>query len=212
MVYKILLSSIVCLACAKTEIINEPQEETMAKAWLKDEPFKVCPISGGLPSEVSGKGASENVTNGSAFDCYGVSFGSVSTIVIPDGIEVNESASANTLVIKTNKTLAFGGHPPKPMSPETARNNMGIAYKLDGDELHIATYGEFSTKEGGAFMKLVLSVPPKSKIKKKAEYKGPESLAATKEYSAEEKDYWYTGNKAAPGWTSLKAVPDPGSR
>ena len=188
------------------------KESPMSKAWVKDEPFKICPISGGTPSENSNSSEDPKVTNGSAFDCYGLSFGGVSTLIIPEGVELTESAGAGTLIVKTNKKLAFGGHPPKPMSPETARKNMGLAYKLEGDTLTLATYGEFSTKEGGASIKLVVLVPPKSKLKKQKDLNGPNSLAATTDYPANETDYWYTGNKPAAGWIALKAVPDPGSR
>lgn len=189
-----------------------PTENPMSKAWLTDQPTKICPISGGTSSENASSSEDKNVTNGSAFDCYGFSFGGVTTIVIPDGVELSEKASAGTMIIKTNKKLAFNGHPPKPMSPETARNNMGLAYKLDGDKLTLATYGEFSTKEGGASMKLVIWVPPNTKVERQKDLHGPNSIAGTKDYPASERDYWYTGNKAAPGWLALKAVPDPGSR
>jgi hypothetical protein len=200
------------LIVSKDDKASTNQEGPMSGAWVKDEPRKICPISGGAPSESSDSSEDKNVTNGSAFDCYGFSFGGVSTLIIPEGVELTESAGADTIIVKANKTLAFSGHPPKPMSPETARNNMGLAYKLEGDILTLATYGEFATKEGGASIKLVVLVPPKREIERRKDLNGPNSLAATTTYPANEKDYWYTGNKPAAGWIAFKAVPDPGSR
>lgn len=184
----------------------------MSKTWLKDEPLKICPISGGVPSENSGNSIDPKVTNGSAFDCYGFSFGGIDSVMIPASVEVNNDVADNTMIVKTNKRLGFKGHPPAPMSPETARKNMGIAYKIKGNTLHIATYGEFSTEEGGASMKLVISLPAGLKIARTTGYTGEDSEAATHDMDMNAKEYWYTGTKAAAGWIALKAVPDPGSR
>ena len=106
----------------------------------------------------------------------------------------------------------FAGHPPEPMSIHGARKNMGCAIRAEGDDLVVATYGEWDSQiEGGASIKLVAVVPDGVKVEKRKGLSGPDS-AGQKRNSRNPTEapggYWYGPASPGEGWTAVPATPD----
>jgi hypothetical protein len=157
--------------------------------------------------------------NGSAFDKAAIDVGDCRKITIPDNAEVRHQGENNKLQLYMEKSLDFLGHPPEPMSIQTARKNMGTAVKRDGDALVVATFGEWDSHiEGGAAMRLVIVVPNGMKVEQKPGLSGPDSAGQewhgkylTKPKEVKE-GYWYGPASPANGWTAIPDVPDPERR
>jgi hypothetical protein len=62
------------------------------------------------------------------------------------------------------------------MSIQTARKKMGGAVRADETALLLATFGEWSSKVGGALMHLLLMIPEGIEVEKRANLSGPESF------------------------------------
>jgi hypothetical protein len=98
------------------------------------------------------------------------------------------------------------------MTLAQARKKMGCALQWAGGKTAIATYGEFSTKEGGAHMKVLLRVPAALIVEAQPGLAGPDSKAqgrsdGTKE--ADKKDgYWYGPTSPGLGWKVIALEPD----
>src|SRR5262245_58053584 len=60
------------------------------------------------------------VENGSAYDQAAVDLGATKKLVLPDNAVVQRSGEAGKVQLFMKKTLAFGGHPPEPMSIRNA--------------------------------------------------------------------------------------------
>jgi hypothetical protein len=156
------------------------------------------------------------VENGSAFDKAAVDIGTATRLVLPHDAVVRRQGEAGKVQFFMMKTLAFGGHPPEPMSIRDARKDMGCAVKTDGDALVITTFGEWdSHKEGGARMKLVVLVPEEVEIEQRNGLSGEGSAGREwhGQYLTKPKDakggYWYGPASPAEGWRAVPDVPDP---
>jgi hypothetical protein len=157
---------------------------------------------------------SDNVENGTAYDRATVELGSANRIVLPDTATVRRTGEGGPVRLFMAKRLAFVGHPPEPMGVRDARMNMGCAVKPEGNGLVIATFGEWSTIEGGADIKLVAEVPGGLAVEQRAELSGVASAArgwqgvvVTKPADAKG-GYWYGPSSPAPGWSAVPDEPD----
>src|SRR4029078_2254058 len=75
------------------------------------------------------------------------------------------------------KTLAFGGHPPKLVSIRNVRKKMGCILRIDGDDLLLATFGEWASRiEGGKFMKVLVYVPDGVAVEQREGLSGPKYI------------------------------------
>jgi hypothetical protein len=132
------------------------------------------------------------VQNGSAFDRAHVDLGSAKKIVLPDDAVVRRIPQRGQLQLFMRKTLLYKGHPPKPMSIQDTRTNMGCAVKREHDTLVVATFGEWdSRKEGGVNMRLIVLIPQELEVEARNGLSGPDSAAL------------------AEGWTVVPDRPDP---
>jgi hypothetical protein len=156
---------------------------------------------------------SADVENGSAYDQAEFPLGTAKRLVLPPEAEVVEEGTGATIRVFLKKTLAFAGHPPEKMSIRTGRNNLGIATRPEGDALVVGTYGEFSTKEGGASVKLRFLVPKGTHVERRPGLTGDSSLVH-KGPDREPRDpnagYWYGYTAPAPGWTRIETKRDAG--
>lgn len=154
---------------------------------------------------------SADVENGSAYERAEFSLGTAKRLAVPVDAEVVEQGTGPAIQLFLRKTLSFAGHPPEKMSIRTGRNNFGCASRLDGDALVVGNYGEFSTKEGGAQIKLRFVVPQGTKVERRAGLTGEASLVH-KGPDREPRDpkfgYWYGYTAPAPGWTKIATKPD----
>jgi hypothetical protein len=157
-----------------------------------------------------------NVENGRAFDRAVLPVGQFKKIALPGTTVVRQTTPGEDVVLRMEKRLSFGGHPPQPMSIRDARYNMGCAVKTEGDTLVVATFGEWDSRiEGGASMKLVAEVPEGVEVVRREELSGPDSRG--REWkgpwlttpAAAKGGYWYGPASPAGGWLAVQAEPDP---
>ncbi len=164
-------------------------------------------------SLVPGKSASKKVENGSAFDKGRFDLGTHKKLAVPDGAEVVHKGDGTMVEVYMKKALGFQGHPPKPMSIREGRKHMGCATKLEDGVVVLATFGEWSTKEGGTWIKLVLVVPEKIEVEKRKALSGADSAAhpaadAPAPKPEEFADYWYGHRKPGALWKIVPTAPD----
>jgi len=93
------------------------------------------------------------------------------TIRVPDGVrrlEIPEDTdwrvgSGNEVVGIIKKNLGWAGHPADEKDGKTIyeeREILGVAARVRGRTLQIASFGEWHSFEGGCFNQFVLTVPP----------------------------------------------------
>jgi hypothetical protein len=107
------------------------------------------------------------------------------------------------------KALNFADFPPYPMDFRAGRHYMGIAYKVDHDNLTLATYGEWHGKEGGAGIRLRVDVPKGLVVRKAPKLSGEDSIADGPEPRSLDtpelkKCYWYGPREPGPEWHVIK--------
>ncbi len=149
------------------------------------------------PLETRHTNGGATVENGKAYDKASLDIKSYKTLVVPENAQVRIEGAGPRLQIFMEKTLSFGGHPAESMSVRTERREMGCAFKMEEATMVLATFGEWSSKEGGAHMRLVLVAPPGWEIEKRAKLSGSDSAA---------KDQ-HSGKQAA-GWNAVPDAPD----
>jgi hypothetical protein len=157
-----------------------------------------------------------NVENGSAYDRAAVDLGTAKKVVLPHDAVIRRGGEPGKMQFFMKKTMGFHGHPPKPMSIRDARKNMGCAVKVEGDDLLLATFGEWDSHiEGGTRMKLVAEVPEGIDVEQRKGLSGEDSVGREwhSEYLSKPKDakggYWYGPASPAEGWRAVPDVPDP---
>jgi hypothetical protein len=141
-----------------------------------------------------------NVENGSAFDGAEVEPGDAKTVVLPDTAILRRTSEDGPIRLFMEKQLGFAGDPVELWSIRESRKNMGCAVMVEGDKLVIATYGEFQTIEGGAYMRLVAIVPNDLEVERRIGLAGQKSVATSQEEGL-------VG--PASGWQAVHDKPDP---
>lgn len=156
------------------------------------------------------------VENGSAYDRAAIDIAGAKKIVLPHDAGVRRADEPGKIQFFMKKTLGFGGHPPERMSIRDARKNMGCAVKADGDDLLLATFGEWDSRiEGGTHMKLVAYVPEGIEVEQRKGLSGEDSAGQEwhGQYLTKPKDakggYWYGPASPSEGWEAVPDVPDP---
>src|SRR5262245_25086909 len=174
-----------------------------------------CSGDGDSSVRVDGRGPSDQVENGTAYDRAIVDVGSAKRIVLPDSATVRRTGDDGPVRLFMAKRLAFAGHPPQPMSIRDGRNNMGCATKTEGDGIVIATFGEWNNIEGGADIKLVAHVPATLTVEQRSDLSGVKSAArgwqgvdVSKPADAKG-GYWYGPSLPTTGWSVVPDEPDP---
>ena len=93
----------------------------------------------------------------------------IKNIVIPDDESVTLSYSnSNQISTIVKKSLQFHGHPPADILSKHWTSFMGLCYKLesqdnDKDTIIFGTFGEFTTREGGARIQIHIDIPQSGK-------------------------------------------------
>ncbi len=127
-------------------------------------------------SIVLGK-AMGKVQNGSAYDVGTLDMGKLTTLYVPQGAEVISEGEGTKVQVYVKKTQGFFGRPPEPMDIAKTRKHFGVATLTEEKSITLATFGEFSTKEGGASIKLVIVAPKALTIETKEGLHGDSSAA-----------------------------------
>jgi hypothetical protein len=164
-------------------------------------------------SATSAPSADNRVANGSAFDFGAVALTPGLVLVVPDDAGIAFGSPPGRCEFFLEKELGFAGHPGARLSPATARSNMGVATKTEGDKLVVATYGEWNSHiEGGAAVGLVVRVPEGSRVFRRPGLSGEDSATMFGPDGARHEqsftDDWGAPAKPAPGWNSVPTRPD----
>lgn len=157
--------------------------------------------------------ANSNVTNGTAFDVGTVPVMQGATLFVPTGttVVIRDDVDAR-VVVHLIKDLKYYGHPSKGISPATARRKMGCAWRKRGGVVELATYGEWTSIEGGASLSILACVPRNILVRFGDDLSGMKSKAAgERSFAAEwrgDSEYWGTAGTPQPGWTIVATEPD----
>jgi hypothetical protein len=153
------------------------------------------------------------VTNGILCETAKLDVSDHRTVVVPETAVVEKGKESQCLEIRLKKELGFGGYPPYPIHVRKVRDYFGVARKKEGDALVLATYGEWSSIEGGAFIQIVIAVPETITVVKRAGLSGYKS-AANQPHEPGWADFlgcavfgrcwWYTATAPATGRTRVK--------
>jgi len=174
-----------------------------------------CSADGDGSLRIDGRGPSDNVENGTAYDRATVDVGSAKRIVLPDSATVRRMGDNAPVRLFMAKRLAFAGHPAQPMSIRDGRNNMGCATRVEGDGLVIATFGEWNNIGGGADVKLVAHVPATLTVEQRSDLSGVTSAARgwhgvdISKPADGKGGYWYGPTAPTAGWSVVPDEPDP---
>jgi len=174
-----------------------------------------CSGDGDSSLRIDGRGPSDIVENGTAYDRATVDIGSANRIVLPNSATVRRTGNDGPVRLFMAKRLAFAGHPPQSMSIRDGRNNMGCAITSEGNGVVIATFGEWNSIEGGADIKLVAHVPATLTVEQRSDLSGTISVArgwygvdVSKPADAKG-GYWYAPTSPIIGWSVIPDEPDP---
>jgi hypothetical protein len=187
---------------------NQVPPPPVVAAIMEHQDESIVPDPRGAPDP--------KVQNGDIYDKAIIKAADIKTLIVPENAKVERAGAADAIELYVKKTQSFGGHPPEPMTLEAARKHMGCATKAENGKLTLATYGEFSTKEGGAHMRLLLRVPAGLTVETQPKLSGPESSGQRKQdgaYLTKKADaregYWYGPASAGTGWKAISLEPDP---
>lgn len=97
----------------------------------------------------------------------------IDSIIVPKNAKIRTKSSSNNIQIYLEKKLDFAAHSRKHIADE--RKSMGIASKVDGKTLTIATYGERDPSERWREISLLLIVPKAISVKKQDGLSGENS-------------------------------------
>jgi hypothetical protein len=151
---------------------------------------------------VAGLAGCARVHNGTVVDVAEVPLGGARKVELPAGAVVTRDGAASVMRVEMKKRLGFHGHPPRTMSIEAGRRLMGVASRRVGDILTVATFGDFSTKEGSATIQLSVRLPATVEVEQRPDLEGDASPARGTDSGREHPDtYWYASPQPAAGWT-----------
>jgi hypothetical protein len=125
------------------------------------------------------------IYNGRAYDRASLWISPQTKLVLPDeATEVVRYDEANAVVIYMEKRMEHHMHIDKSVWPVSgSRPHMGCAVKLEKEYLLIGTFGEFGYMEGANSMRLVVKVPSKVEVTRKAGLVGTNGWDAGSERS-----------------------------
>lgn len=153
------------------------------------------------------------VFEGTVYGSGRVALGAATRVVVPDTAIVREGAAGKTVFVFVARSLRFKGHPPREMPLGGVRQNMGLAQRVEANELRLSTFGEFSSKEGGATVQLAVLVPPGVPVVRRSGLTGAESEAANwhtfkASPSLGQIGHWYSTPNANPLYTRVALQDD----
>ncbi len=133
----------------------------------------------------------------------------ITCLVVPEGAVIVR-VDASDIRLRMQKALSFKGVPVQRLTPLDARRNMGLAWRESEGCLQLGTFGEFSTKEGGASIQVIVDTPRPLAVERSTRLSGHASLAAGTPAAAADGQpvNWYAPPWPAPGWRRLADTPD----
>jgi hypothetical protein len=156
----------------------------------------------------------ERVLNGTAYDRSALLVEGSDFLVVPGRARVERTGRYGLVEIYERKSLSFFGHPPDSMSIWTTRLDMGCVWKVGGDSVLLAPYGEWDSHiEGGATMELRIVVPPTLSVLRSTDSTGEDSPCRSGGWIPSPRrgavDYRTDSDLCGPGWHPLHQAPDP---
>jgi hypothetical protein len=191
-------SVILGLGCSQKVAADPPM---VAKGQIVDEDESIVSDGKGAPNP--------KVENGVVYDKATIKAAHVKTLIVPDNATVERIDSKGEIELYIKRTQGFHGHPPEPMPLKAIRKKMGCATRMEAGKATIATFGEFSTKEGGASLKLLIRVPKALSVETKEGLSGANSAGQGKQEADKKDGYWYGPTAPGEGWKAIPTEPDP---
>jgi hypothetical protein len=162
------------------------------------------------------KAPSPKVENGDVYDKAILNAGDIKTLIVPDSAIVERTAKEGQVELYLKKTLSFGGHPPEPMPLVSIRKDLGCAARAQNIKVLLGTFGEGSSKEGGAYLKPLIRVPAALAVETEKGLSGSDSQAQKNQkghYLFEEPvpndSPEHALISAGPDWKRIPTEPDP---
>jgi hypothetical protein len=158
------------------------------------------------------RGAFQEVVNGTVARGAHLDLQGLNAVTVPSNAIIEREETGGALKFVIAKNLDFFGFPPEPIDIESAQANLGIAYRLDNRSLMIATFGEWSSVEGGASITLTITAPAAVEITKATGLSGQESAALKRRNFDIDPDpstagFWYVAGEPADGWEEIADSP-----
>jgi hypothetical protein len=145
------------------------------------------------------------VESGVAYDQATVDVDRYRGVVVPADAVVERDGPPGRVEIYMEKALGYVGDSGERLSIRDERKMMGCARKAEGDTLVLATYGEWMTVEGGAWMRVRLRAPAGLRIESRKGLSGPAYVdRPVKGTPDQEKALLEQG-----GWEAIRDEPDP---
>lgn len=146
------LSGLILAGCATGPSINWSEIAVLpgaVPANAKEKSLVRSPVS-----------ANPLVENGSAYEFLDLSIPlSVETVIVPDGCAIRREPNRSSARIYLEKSLSYMGHPGSRLSIEGTREQLGLAATIKGNALRLATYGGWSSFEGGEYTEMAVLLP-----------------------------------------------------
>jgi len=128
---------------------------------------------------------------GAVLNSAEISIQGVQEVIVPDDAEVRAGGPAGRLTLTMEKSLEVEGTEAGFDDIDWRRHSMGVASRLEGQRLELATFGEFSDpQQGQARIQLSIRLPDGISVTRGVGRSGPSSM----------------GNGGLKGW--LKHVGD----
>ena len=144
------------------------------------------------------------VSNGISYERAVVDFSMMRGLVVPHDAIVRRGLPTDTFNVYVEKQQKFNGWPDMKLAIAEQRGSMGVAFRLNGQVVAFATYGEWGGVEGGAQIRLSFVVPIDLDVRRREDLSGACGMANAQ----------VAGNIGAgsghpkAGWTVLATEPN----
>lgn len=121
----------------------------------------------------------EMVSNGISYERAVVDFSMMRGLVVPHDAVIRRGLPADRFNVYVEKQQKFSGWPEKKLAIADQRGYMGVAYRLNGQVVAFATYGEWGNVEGGGQVRLSFIVPADLDVRRREDLSGAHGMANT---------------------------------
>jgi hypothetical protein len=146
----------------------------------------------------------EHLENGCSYERASFDFSRFRALVLPHDAVVRRGLATDAFNVYVEKIQAFKGWPEKKLAISAFRTNMGVAFRVSGQAVALATFGEWGTSDGGGTVRLTVIIPADLELKRREDISGQASIA-----NAQAPGQLGPGSgQPRPGWTIVKTEPN----
>lgn len=144
------------------------------------------------------------VENGVSYERIDFDFSPYSEAVLPHDSQVHNAGPGESPAIFVQKIQDYQGTPPRPIKISGFRGDMGLSYMESGPSVAFATFGTWTSDDGGGILKLRFRLPADLARRPLDRLSGLDSMANLTPEGKLGPSY----SGPAAGWTLLDSVPD----